>query len=169
MIKVTPKQAFSAFKPESCVFVISVESDGRPSGMIAGWNMKCSIEPPLFAVSLAKKGYTHKLIQESKEFVIAVPNKSLAKELEYFGSTHGNVIDKFKATKIKTVKACLIKPPLIRDATINLECKLFKEVDSGDHIIFIGQVVASYLNKDKKVLLNMKAVDGQRVFKEFAG
>ncbi|RLE42730.1 hypothetical protein DRJ48_02865, partial [Candidatus Woesearchaeota archaeon] len=52
-------------------------------------------------------------------------------------------------------------------ATINFECKLFKEVDSGDHIIFIGKIVASYINKDKKVLLNMKKVDGKRIFEEF--
>ena len=81
MQKVLAKEAFDKFKPESCVFVISVDKNNKPSGMIAGWNMKCSAEPPLFAVSLSKGGYTHQLIQESREFVIAVPNKELEKEL----------------------------------------------------------------------------------------
>ena len=161
------KEAFNKFKPESCVFVISVDKKGKPSGMIAGWNMKCSTTPPLFAVSLQKKGYTHKLIKQSKEFVIAVPNKKLQKELEFFGSTHGNKIDKFKTTKLKTLKAKYLKSPLIKDATINFECKLKKEVVSGDHIIFIGRILASYINKNKKVLLNMKRVGDKRIFKEF--
>lgn len=167
MEKVTIKESFEKYKPENCVFVISVDKNGKPSGMIAGWNMKCSMEPPLFAVSLSKKGNTHKLIQQSKEFVIAIPNKELEKSLLLFGSTHGNEIDKFAESKIETAKAEFVKSPLIKNATINFECELFKEVDSGDHIIFIGKIVASYIKKDKKVLLTMQKIDGKRVFQEF--
>ncbi len=167
MEEVSIKETFDKFKPESCVFVISVDKNGKPNGMIAGWNMKCSSEPPLFAVALSKKGYTHKLIRQSREFVIAVPNKELEKEIEFFGSTHGDEVDKFKETKIEIEKAKFIKSPLIKQATINFECKLEKEVDSGDHIIFIGRILTTYVNKDKKVLLNMKRVKGKRIFQEF--
>jgi len=135
--------------------------------MIAGWNMKCSTKPPLFAVALWKKGYTHKLIRQSKEFVIAAPNKELQKAVEFFGTRHGDKIDKFKKTKVETTKAKYLKSPLIKSATVNLECKLKKEVDSGDHIIFIGRVLASYINRNKKTLLNMKTIKKKRIFKEF--
>lgn len=164
---VSPDEAFQKFKPESCVFVISVDENGKPSGMIAGWNMRCSFDPPLFAVALQKRGHTHKLIQECKEFVIAVSNKQLEKEVKFFGSTHGNEVDKFKETGIKTEPAKFVRPPLLRDATINFECKLEKEVEAGDHIIFIGKVLTSYINKEKKVLLNMGRKNGERVFEEF--
>ncbi len=167
MEKVLVKEAFDRFKPESCVFVISVDGSGRASGMVAGWNMKCSTEPPLFAVSLSKKGYTHELIQQSKEFVVAVPNKELEKAVEFFGSARGDKIDKFAETGIEVRKSEYIKPPLIERATINLECKLEKEIDSGDHIIFIGRVVASYVNKEKGILLNMKRDGDKRIFEEF--
>lgn len=167
MEKVSIDKAFGKFKPESCVFVISVDKNGRPNGMIAGWNMKCSSKPHMFAVSLWKKGNTHKLIRQSKEFVIAVPNKKLEKEVEFFGSKHGNKIDKFKKTKVETAKAKYVKSPLIKNATINFECKLEKEVDSGDHIIFIGRVLTAHINKNKKVLLNIKKVNRKRIFKEF--
>ena len=167
MKKVSTKEAFDKFKPESCVFVTSVDKDGKPSGMIAGWNMKCSSEPPLFAVALSKKGYTHKLIQESKEFVISVPNKKLEEQVVFFGSTHGDQIDKFEETKIEIQDSEFIKSPLIKNATINFECKLEKEIDSGDHIIFIGKILNSYINEDKKVLLNMGKVGGKGEFQEF--
>ncbi len=42
-----------------------------------------------------------------------------------------------------------------------------KIVDSGDHVIFIGKILASYLNEEKKVLFNMGRVDGKRLFQEF--
>jgi flavin reductase (DIM6/NTAB) family NADH-FMN oxidoreductase RutF len=167
MEKISISESFEKFKPESCVFVISINREGKPSGMIAGWNMKCSMDPPLFAVSLSKKGYTHRLIRESREFVIAVPNKELEDALVQFGSTHGNDIDKFCETGVKTEKPETVRTPLLSNATLNYECKLFKEVDSGDHIIFIGRVVAAQINRGKKVLFNMKKVDGIRVFEEF--
>jgi len=167
--EVSPKKAFEKFKPEGCVFVISWDKKNkRPSGMIAGWYMKCSAKPPLFAVSLWKKGYTHKLIRQSREFVIAVPNKKLEKAVKFFGSKHGNKINKFKKTKIETLSSKYLKSPLIKEATINLECKLEKEVDSGDHIVFIGKVLTAYLNtKRKKILLNLGKIGGKRKFKEF--
>ena len=167
MEKVSVKESFDKFKPESVVFVISVDENNKPSGMIAGWNMKCSVEPPLFAVVISKKRNTYHLIHQSKEFVIAIPNKELENALLLFGSTHGNEIDKFAESKIETMKAEFVKSPLIKNATINFECELFKEVESGDHVIFIGKIVASYINKDKKVLLNMKKINGKRIFAEF--
>ena len=167
MEEVSVQRSFEAFKPENCVFVISVDRDGKPSGMIAGWNMKCSFDPPLFAVSLSKGGHTHKLIRQSGEFVIAVPDKSLEEELKYFGSTHGDQVDKFEKTKIETAKARFVKSPLIKNATVNFECRLEKEVDSGDHFIYIGKILTSYLNKDKKILFNVKKVGDERIFKQF--
>jgi len=62
MIQISASEAFNKFKPESCVFVLSIDENNKPSGMIAGWNMKCSSNPPLFAVALSKKGNTQKLI-----------------------------------------------------------------------------------------------------------
>jgi len=135
--------------------------------MVAGWNMKCSSTPYMFAVALSKDGYTHKLIQEVKEFVIAVPNKKLQKYINVFGTKHGSKINKFGITKIPTTKAKFVKVPLLKEATINFECKLEKEIEAGDHFIFVGRILASYLNEKEGVLLNMGKRKGRRIFKEF--
>ncbi len=161
------KEAFEKFKPESSVFVVSIDENGRPNGMAAGWHMKCSMDPPLIAVALSKKGNTQSLIKTSKEFVIAVANKELEEALVFFGSTKGAETDKFAETNLETAPAQAIKTPLIKNATVNFECKLFKEVDAGDHYIFIGGVVAAKVNEDKKVLFNTKKENGKRFFEEF--
>jgi len=166
MKEIAPVEAFRKFRPEPCVFVISVDKNGKPSGMVASWQIRCSYEPPLFAVALSKRGHTHTLIRQSKEFVIAVPNKKMEKALVLFGSTSGRDVDKFKETGIATSKAAAVRTPLLKEATINFECVLEKEVDAGDHIIFIGKVVASHVNAGK-VLLNMRRVGDNHIFEEF--
>jgi flavin reductase (DIM6/NTAB) family NADH-FMN oxidoreductase RutF len=156
------------FKPERCVFVVSADKNNKASGMIAAWYTRCSSNPPLIAVSLSKKGHTQKLIHQSKEFVVAVPNKGIEKELLFFGSKHGHEVNKFKETGLETENAKMIKVPIIKEATLNFECKLHKEVDAGDHIMFIGEVVAAHHNKEKKVLLVMgKDKEGNRTYEEF--
>jgi flavin reductase (DIM6/NTAB) family NADH-FMN oxidoreductase RutF len=167
MKPISNKELFDKLKPESCVFVISVDNTGKPSGMACGWNMKCSVNPPLFAVSLSKRGHTHTLIQQSKEFVVAVPNKELEDELVTFGSTHGYETDKFAISKIETAQASIVTSPLIKHASMNFECVLEQEIEAGDHIIFIGKIVASFINENKKVLMNMHKENGRRVFREF--
>lgn len=167
MKEISPQEALGHFLPLPCVFVISVDKKGKPSGMIASWVIQTSFVPPLIAVSVGKTRHTNNLIEESKEFVIAIPNKDLEEAVKFFGSKSGRNIDKFEETNLKTEKSKYVKPPLIAEATLNYECKLLEKVDTGDHSIFIGEVVASWINKGKKVLLNMGRVGGERVFGEF--
>ncbi len=168
MEEISLEKAGKSPKPERCVFVISIDENGKPNGMVAGWHTWVSEEPTLIAVSLGKEKNTLKLIKKSKEFVIAVPNKEMEKEVEFFGSTNGEKIDKFKETGIETTRAKIVKSPLLTNATFNYECKLEKEIEVGDCILLIGRVVAAYENKGKKVLLNMgKTKQGKRVFEEF--
>ncbi|MDD3807294.1 MAG: flavin reductase family protein [Candidatus Marinimicrobia bacterium] len=167
MERITCEEAYNRFKPEPCVLVLSVDKNGKPSGMTAGWVMKTSIDPPLLAVSLQKKGYTHHLIRESKAFVIAVPNKALEDVVLFFGTTHGNEIDKFSYPGLETVPGSVVPIPLIKNATLNFECTLLKEIEAGDHFLYLGEICAVHANRDKKVLMNMGKRNGKRIFKEF--
>ncbi len=36
---------------------------------------------------------------------------------------------------------------LLADAVANFECELVGEMDAGDHVIFLGQVVQAHLNE----------------------
>ncbi len=167
LIKTDIQEGYDQFKPEACTLVISVDQEGNPGGMAAGWVMKTSGNPPLLTVALQKKGYTHRLIRQSKEFVVAVPNKELEEAVLFFGTTHGDETDKFAETGLETVPADAVKTPLIKKATLNFECKLFKEVNAGDHYLYIGEICAVHIDRDKKVLMNMGKKDGKRIFKEF--
>jgi flavin reductase (DIM6/NTAB) family NADH-FMN oxidoreductase RutF len=167
MKQTSPAEGLNKLFPLGCFYILSVDKKGKPSGMIASWVMQTSFNPPLIAVSVGKVRNTYKLISQSKEFVVAMPNKHLEKEINVFGSKSGKDIDKFKETGIKTSKAKFLKTPLLSEATFNHECKLIKKIDTGDHSIFVGEVVCSWINEGKKVLMSMGLINGKRSFKEF--
>jgi flavin reductase (DIM6/NTAB) family NADH-FMN oxidoreductase RutF len=161
------QEAFHALKPETCLFVLANDTKGKTNIMTAAWSMKCSHEPPLYAVALSKHGHTHNLIQKTKQFVFAFPNKALEKYVKDFGSKHGDLAEKLITSGIATTPAKKVAVPLIKDATINFECELFKEVDCGDHTIFIGKILATHVNPGHKVLFSMRAVQDKHQFEEF--
>lgn len=40
---------------------------------------------------------------------------------------------------------------LLTDAVANFECKLVSELETGDHLLFVGEVVAAHMNEDRAV------------------
>jgi len=166
MKEISAGDAFSKLKPELVVFVISIDKNQKPSGLVAARFLKCSRNPPLIAVSIGKESNTHNLITTSKEFVVAVANQDLLPYIEVFGRESGSEIDKFEKTKIEKLPAKHIKSPLLKKASINFECKLEKEIDMGSSTLFLGKVLASHINEGKKMLFNYGKGYGEYIFKE---
>jgi flavin reductase (DIM6/NTAB) family NADH-FMN oxidoreductase RutF len=151
---------------EPTVFVVSKSSEGQVNVMAAGWNVKCSYDPPMMAVALSKNGHTHTVIPQTKEFVLAVPSPELREQLEYVGSVTGSEVDKFSNTELRTQTADEIDVPLLSDARVNFECQLDSVVPTGDHFLFIGRIVAAHYNPDKEQLYFAgRTLTGERVFK----
>lgn len=147
------------------VFVLSVDKNGKPNGMVAGWNMKVSYNPPTIAISLYENNNTQKLIRESKEFVIAYPSPEMQKDLEYFGSSSGVTDDKFKQSGIKTAQGIYGKTPILADARINFECELISFVKPSDHYVFFGTIKVAHLKEEKPQLFYKgRNSHGERVF-----
>jgi len=159
-------EAYTKYIPYNFAFVLSSDVKGKPSGMIAAWHTKLSHEPPLMGVCLFNSQNTRRLISESKEFILAIPDKKLLPAIKIFGEFHGDKINKFEVSKVKTFKIEDFKTPLLADATINFACKLVKTVPMGDHMFFVGQVKKAYVNDGQKILLSYGKKNGKRVFKE---
>ncbi len=150
---------------EPTVFVVSRGNDGKVNVMAAGWNVKCSYDPPMMAVALQKGHHTERLVREVGEFVLAVPSPELREQLEYVGSVSGAVTDKFQHTDLRTQPAAEISVPLIAQARANFECVLEQAVLTGDHYLCIGRVVAAHYDADQEQLYFAgRSPTGDRVF-----
>ena len=109
--------------------------------------MPVSRNPPLIAVSIAPSRCSHRLIEETGEFVINIPTIEILNETMYCGSISGRSVDKFEAAGLTPASEKVVKPPIIKECIAHMECKLYRKVPAGDHTIFIGRIVAAYVRK----------------------
>ena len=112
-----------------------------------GWSMPVSINPPMIAISIHPKRYSHSLIRDLKEFVVNVPTNEYKDATLYCGKVSGRDHDKFAETGLTTIEGKTVSSPAIKECVASMECKLVKEVETGDHTLFIGEVTAAYVTE----------------------
>ncbi len=134
--------------PMHTVLVSSLGKDGKPNIITLAWAMPTSINPPLVAISVSPRRYSHGLIEETREFVVNVPTMDILKEAFLCGVLSGRNHDKFKEAGLTALPAKKVKPPIIKECVAHLECKLYSKFQTGDHTIFIGEIIEAYANKE---------------------
>ena len=140
------KEAILKKYPEQVVIVLAKEKSGRINPITLGWTMLTSHEPPMMAFSVGLKRYSLKVLRETKECVIAFPSELQGEETLLFGTKSGRDTNKLELSGIKTVPAAVVDCVLLEDAVANFECRLTHELQTGDHVIFAGEKVATYVN-----------------------
>lgn len=106
------------------------------------WWTKISFKPEhLYLISIGKSRFSYYLIKKGKCFVINFMPYELSNKILFCGTKSGRNINKFKECKFNQIGAKKINCPIIREALAYLECKVVKEISSGDHTLFIGKVL----------------------------
>ncbi|MEM2202524.1 MAG: flavin reductase family protein [Candidatus Bathyarchaeia archaeon] len=147
VVNVSPSNAFRLVHPMHTVLVSCVGKDGKPNIITLAWAMPTSISPPLVAVSIAPRRHSHSLIQETKEFVVNIPAMEILDATFFCGRVSGKDHDKFKEAGLTPLPARKVKPPIIKECIAHLECRLHSQFQTGDHTIFVGEILEAYANK----------------------
>jgi flavin reductase (DIM6/NTAB) family NADH-FMN oxidoreductase RutF len=118
---------------------------GKANYMTAAWATVACMAPPMVCVAINTARYTAMGIEENKTFSLNVPSAKYVVETDYCGTVSGVLEDKSKVFtsfygKLKTA-------PLAEECPVNIECKLFKSVDCGSHLLYIGEVVEIHVDK----------------------
>jgi len=143
-------------RPQRVLLAVSVDSEGKADIIPLGWHMQTSFDPWMVAISVGHSRHSHTLISEAKEFVLAAPSEEMADDVLYCGTHSGRNVDKFAETGLTPAPAKLVKPPLIAECIANPECVLKYALETGDHTIFVGEVVAAHVsNEPKRNLLSI--------------
>ena len=120
--------------------------------IVLDWHMPLSFDPFLYAISIGKTRYSLNLIKESKVFVVNFMPFHLKEDVLFCGRNSGEHLDKFKETTLTKEESEKIDCPRIKQVLAYLECEVIQEIETGDHILFIGKVVHSdELEKGKRI------------------
>jgi len=118
---------------------------GKPNYMTAAWATVACMAPPMVCVALNKGRYTVKGIDENKTFSLNVPSIKQVVETDHCGLVSGSNED--KSMVFRSFFGKLKTAPLAEECPVNMECRLFRSVDCGSHILHIGEVVEIYADK----------------------
>jgi flavin reductase (DIM6/NTAB) family NADH-FMN oxidoreductase RutF len=130
--------------PRPVVLLTSVGGDGKANVMALAWSTPVSHNPPLIAVAVHKARHSHKLMEETGDFVLNIPTREMADAVQACGTMSGEELDKFVRTGLKTGKAKRVKAPIVEGCIAYIECKVVNKILTGDHTLFIGGVLAAY-------------------------
>jgi len=118
-------------------------ADGHLHGLTVSAFCAVSLEPPLILICIQKTTGSHHAFEESKMFVVNILTESQTHLSNHFASF---VEDKFTGIEYDENGAGL---PVLKDALVNLECRLVNSYDGGDHTIFVGQIERAHVSDGK--------------------
>ena len=133
------------------MYAIGTKLDDKTNFQIANTVFQVTSNPVQIAVSINKKNYTRKLIEETKKFSISVLSKKSSLELiQELGLQTGRGHDKLKNVKWKLTMHDL--PVLDQDVVAFVELELIGSYDAGTHTLFIGKMINAEIVNDCEVL-----------------
>ena len=146
-VEVDLSLAYRLLYPRHVVLVSCVDKAGKSNVITLAWSMPASILPPMLAMGIAPGRFSHQLIEKTKEFVVNIPTMGILKETLLCGRMTGRKYDKFKEARLTPLPAKMVRPPIIKECAAHLECKLRQQISTGDHTLFIGDVLVAYANE----------------------
>ncbi len=136
--------------PYPYVLAVTLDTKGKANIIGLAWWTLISWQPAMIAISIGKDRYSHECIEYCKEFVLCFPSREQARGAWLCGKKSGRDIDKFQKTGFTPVPSHKVKPPLIKDSTVAYECRVTDSMETGDHTLYIGEVMAIHGTSEKK-------------------
>jgi len=131
------------------VCLIGARQNDKHNVMTVAWVTQVSADPLLVLISIAPGRYSHDMIAQTGEFVVSILSSEQKNISSFCGSRSGREVDKIAHLELKTIPSRVVKVPLIAGCVANLECKVIARYPAGDHTLFIGEVVASDIEREE--------------------
>jgi flavin reductase (DIM6/NTAB) family NADH-FMN oxidoreductase RutF len=132
------------------VYLLSTEHKKKKNIITIGMFAFLSGKPTLVGVGIAPSRYSFDLIRQSGEYVVNAVDENLMEAVRVCGEKSGREVDKFELAKLTPEKGVKVNAPLIKESPVNIECRVVKEVEAGDHVWFIGEVLAAHVREGYK-------------------
>lgn len=132
------------------VYLVSCEHDGKKNIVSVGMFAYFSGKPTLVGIGIAPSRFSYGIIQKSRAYVVNVVDEKLIEAVKVCGDNSGRDVDKFKLARLTASSASKVNAPLIEESPLSIECKVVQALETGDHVWFIGEVLATHVRKGYK-------------------
>ena len=132
----------------SCAGMHPAKASERPNIITIAWAGTINSEPPMVSIAVRPSRHSHKLISDTKEFVINLVSEDLLRACDYCGVRSGKDEDKFASMSLTQVPAeGLVYAPAIDEAPVSISCKVESCIPLGSHDLFTARIVAVRADK----------------------
>ena len=137
-----------ALRPSVALFPLPVtlvtvgEHPGVSNIITLAWDCTFSAQPPLLTMSIGPRKHSVAMLKANGEFVVNLAPRSLMRQADLCGMVSGRDHDKWLESGLTPVPAEKVRPPLIAECPVNMECVLRQVVPIGGRELFVGEVVA---------------------------
>ena len=125
------------------VYIVTTRGPQGDHGLTASWVMQVAKDPPTVAVALHRGSASAKAVSSSRVFAVNV----LSVESRELAERFITPVDRFDAPPQPTVVRGVLRLPLLGEAIGWLECEVKQEIELGDHVLVLGEVVPGELKK----------------------
>jgi len=127
--------------PLPAVMVSLGETPEEYNIITIAWTGTLCSDPPLCYISVRPERHSHAILARTREFVINLTTRSLARATDWCGVRSGRQYNKFEEMHLTPGPAAKVKAPIIVEAPINIECRVLEIRSLGTHDLFMAEVV----------------------------
>jgi len=144
------------WKPGTLVYpvpaaLISCGSKENTQNLITiSWTGTVNTNPPMLYISIRPERHSYDIIKNEMEFVLNLTTKDMAFATDWCGVKSGKDVNKFKEVNLHPIPASIVKCPMVKEAPINIECKVKQIVPLGSHDMLIAEIVK--IHADEKFI-----------------
>ena len=125
----------------SGLYVVTAKCEDKEDAVLASWVNQCSFDPPAVTIALGTLRAARLLVEGSDAFIVNVLPQEDMTLLKHFSRPPEDI---FKG--VKTRKG-LDDIRILSDAVSYLECEVVHSMQTGDHVVYVGEIVGGKILK----------------------
>ncbi len=122
--------------PSGCS-ILTVNHDGRSTGVLVSWVQQASFDPPAVTVCLKQGRPAAPWVDASRRFLLNVIGSNSAAMFRHFGRGFSLEDDAFAELTVQPTEF----GPRITSCIAHLGCQVLQKVSIGDHDLYAAEVV----------------------------
>ena len=142
----------------SGLFILTIGTGTRATGMLASWVMQAGFEPPSLTVAINQSRYVADWLTAQQPFNLNLVGEGQTGLLKHFGKGFEPDAPAFEGLAFKPCKRGV---PILAEAIGHLECEPTCHADSGDHRIFVARVVRGKFQPDSASMVHIRKSGGR--------